>query len=208
VEGIQTADGTALELERAAEIEQTFARAMASGTPADVPPPPKRDQNADDVQADKPKRGRPRNDARTTTSAKPAGKPAKPGKTPPPVKDDYTEDATGLVQATWTVAASLPPTQAFAYVLAANADGLAAGLAEGAKHSTTIRTVVAGTGGNTWMLQLGATGLNMAMQTMAILRDPDMRKQAAEATRVQLREAMQAHGIAMPAEPAPDAQAS
>jgi hypothetical protein len=112
-----------------------------------------------------------------------------------PVKADYTSQAQALVGSVWTVAASVPPTQAFAFVLNNNADALASALAAGAKSNEAIRNFVDGGGDAGWKLQLAAVTVSMGMQTMSLMKDQDLRAQAAEHTRAQLSEAMKAHGI-------------
>lgn len=156
----------------------------------DLPGPP-------DVSAEaKPKRGRPRKTVAASDKPQTAPKPV----VKEVIKDDYTEDAQQLVSGLWTVAASIPPTQAYAYVLNQNADGLVAGLAAGAKHNPTIRKMLSGGGDSAWMLQLGAVTMSMAMQTMQLMKDPELRAQCADATKQQLRETLLAQGITLPDE--------
>jgi hypothetical protein len=149
---------------------------MAAPPADDLAAPPKRDPAA---AADPEKPGK-------TTRTKAAPKPRV--KKSAPIKADYTSDAQTLVATTWTVTAALPPTQAFAYVLNTNADQLTAALAEGAKHSETLRNFVAGTGENSWKVQLAVVGLNMGLQTLQLMKDPDLRQRAAEQTRAQMQE--------------------
>ena len=172
-ESIQTPDGTPVDLDAA---EREFARAMAAPPADDLAAPPKRDPAA---AADPEKSGK---STRTKAAPKPRVKKATP------VKSDYTEDAQTVVSSVWTVTAAIPPTQAFAYVINANANNLTAALAEGAKHSETIRNALTGGGEHAWKAQLGIVAVSMAMQTMQLLKDPELRQQAAEHTRAQLQE--------------------
>lgn len=106
-----------------------------------------------------------------------------------PVKDDYTADVQGVVGAVWTVAASLSYTQPYALVLESNADQLVGALAEGAKHSATIRAFVA-SGKSSWMLTLAGVGLNMGMQCYQMSRDPELRERARAVTVEHLKAAI------------------
>jgi hypothetical protein len=175
-EGLQTTEGTPLEVQAA---EAAFAQTMAAAPPTgDLPAPPP--DHGKDVPKDRPKRGRPPRASREAAKGAPKSVSA-------PAKADYTPEAQALVGTVWTVAAALPPTQAYAYVINQNADALAAALAEGAKQSDSLRKWVAGGGNAGWQLQLAAVGINMGMGAMQMMRDPELRAQAAEATRVQLR---------------------
>ena len=59
-----------------------------------------------------------------------------------------------------------------------NSDMLASALAEGAKHNATVRKFIS-SGGNTWAIQLASVGVTMGMQTMQLMKDPELRKEAA-----------------------------
>lgn len=122
------------------------------------------------------------------------------------MKDDYTDDARQLVGTVWTVAASVSVTQPYAIVIHGNADGLASALAEGAKHSETIRAWVS-TGESSWILGLASVGVSMAMQGWQLARDPELRELAGAKTREQLKEALAVKGIVVD-EPASEAEAS
>lgn len=203
-EGLVLPDGSAPGAPVDAEAGQAdFSRMMvaqsdaANGTvPApDIPSPPDRAPRED---ADRPKarRGRPPKDRR-------AAKPAAPKPTVS-VKDDYTTDVQALVGSVWTVAASIPATQPYALVLSNNADALTSALAAGAKSNEFIRRFVSGGGQVGWQLQLAAVGLNMGMTAYQIMGDKDLREQAREATKAQLKAAMKAQGIEVPGEPSND----
>jgi len=172
-------------------VNAQFDRAMNDDGP-DTQAPPKRQPRGDSPPdgAAKPRRGRPPKEEKARATGKPAA----------PVKDDYTADAQQAVGKVWAVMACLPPTQAYALVVEGNSDALAAALAEGAKHNETVRRFVA-QGGNSWMLQLAGVGLTMGMQTYQLMRDPQLRREAAATTREHLKAAMAAQGIKVP-EPA------
>jgi hypothetical protein len=181
---LETADGKPVDV-TPVDPEKVTAdfRAAMDGKGPDEQAPPKRQPKPADEDAPKPRRGRqPKGDqARVTDKAE-------------PVKSDYTEDAQNFVGAVWTVTASLPPTQPYALVVESNADALVSALAEGAKHNTTIRAFV-NSGQSSWILGLASVGLSMSMQTYTLMKDPELRKQAAETTRQHLKEAMGAKGL-------------
>lgn len=187
-EGLQLPDGQDVPSTPASEGEATFAAAMAAVT-EDIPAPPPAP-----AEPKKP-RGRPRKDQRASGD-KPAPK-AQP-KAAKPVKADYTEEANSLVTSVWTMAASIPPTQPYAFALSQSADALIPALAEGARHNAFIRNIVDGGSGNMWQLQLAAAGMQLGMTALAIARDPQMKEQARQATQAQIAAAMQAHGIDVP----------
>jgi hypothetical protein len=168
-------------------VNRAFSQSINEDAGPDESAPPRR---AEKPAEDKPRAARPR-----TTKAEKARTTAKPAD---PVKDDYHEDARALITTTWTAAASLGPTQPYAFALSQSADPLTDALADGAKHNDFIRRMVSGGGGNAWQLKLAAAGMQFGMTTLAIMRDPEMKKQAAEATRAQLAAAMQAQGIKVP----------
>jgi hypothetical protein len=174
---------------------QDRMRSEATGeTPADSPPaPPKR---AEAAPAAPPKRGRPRKDPaakpRTTVTAKAA--PAAPA-----ADVDYTKGAQSLVSNVWLGLAMLPPTQAYAAVLSSGSDGMAAALAEGAKHNDTIRSWVDGGTDSMWKLQLAGAVVTMGVQCFHVARDPELRAKAQAATRKQLTDTLAAQGITLPA---------
>jgi hypothetical protein len=179
-EGLQTPDGAAVDVSPVDQAQKDFAAAMNAPATGEVAAPP---DHGKDMPAERPARrgrpARPKSDTKAPKTVKAV-----------PVKADYTSDAQALVGTVWTVTAAIPPTQAYAYVINQNADGLAAALAEGAKQSESLRKWVAGGGNAGWQLQLAAVGINMGMGAMQMMRDPELRKQAAEATRVQLRAMM------------------
>lgn len=178
-----------------------------SGRPVDVTPVDVADINAkfrsamDDPGPDEkapPKRA-PKPAAedapRTTRTRQPKAEKARTAdKSAVPVKDDYTDDAQKFVGTVWTVAASLPPTQPYALVVEANSDALSSALAEGAKHNSTIRAFVQ-SGESSWILGLASVGLSMGMQTYQLMRNPELRAQAAATTREHLKAAMGAKGL-------------
>lgn len=177
-----------------AAINAKFGAAMNDTGPDEQAPPPRQPRAAaPPAEAPAKRRGRPPKEERARTIAQaPAAV----------IKDDYTEDAANLVGSVWTVAATIPYTQPYALVIDGNSDALTASLAEGAKHNATIRGWVAA-GQSSWMLGLASVGLTMGMQAYSIARDPEMRAQAAEATRDSLRKRLAEKGIVIP-EAAPD----
>lgn len=186
---LETESGRKVDIDADA-ITAEFQQAMNDDTPPTQAPPRRPPKPPADPDAPKPRRGRlPKAEqSRTTTAAA------------SPVKDDYTADAEQTVGGLWAVAAMLPPTQPYALVIDANSDALVGALAAGAKHNSTIRKFVS-SGGNSWMLQLAGVGMSMGMQALQLARDPQMRAQAAQATRDKLKAALAAQGIQVP-EPA------
>jgi hypothetical protein len=184
-EGLQDVSGKPLDLTPAEQTERDFASAMSAPVvePTSITPPP---DHGKTMPAERPKRGRP---PKAKDGAKPQAKVAEV------IKDSYTDDAAKLVGSIWAVAASVPPTQAYALVLHNAADGLAAALAEGAKVNPTIRRAVAGGGNVGWQLQLAGVAVTMGMQAMQLMKDPALRAQCAEQTRAQLKEAMTVAGL-------------
>lgn len=181
---LETSDGKPVDVASAAEdINVKFRAAMDDPGVQEQAPPKRQPAPAADAP-DAPRTRRPRqtkeDKARTTA--------------PVPVKDDYTQDAQSFVGAVWTVTASLPPTQPYALVVEANSDALVSALAEGAKHNSTIRAFV-NSGQSSWILGLASVGLSMSMQTLQLLKDPELREQAAATTREHLKAAMGAKGL-------------
>lgn len=169
-------------------INANFTAAMNADPGADRKAPPKRDQAAaatGSAPADaKPRRGRPKGEAKARTEAKVAEA----------IKDDYTPDAASAVGDLWLMAAVIPFTQPYALVIEANSDPLVAALAEGAKHNATIRRLV-GSGGNTWAVSLAGVALTMGVQALQIARDPAVRAEATAATRESLKAVLKAKGF-------------
>lgn len=165
-------------------VNRQFAIAVNDDVPADAAPPRREEKPAEE---------KPRATRARTSKADKARTTAQPG----PVKADYTDDAQKTVGGLWMVAASIPMTQPYALVVDANSDALVSALAEGAKHNATVRKFIS-QGGNSWMLQLASVGVGMGMQALQLMGDPEMRKQAAAATREKLGAAMRAQGITVP----------
>jgi hypothetical protein len=195
-EGLVLPNGKLSDVKQSVEgaADASFAAAMAQPV-QDVQEPPDRQE-----------RSEPPRRQRKPREQKAPSPPSSRGKSAGPVKDDYTADAAKLVQATWMVMASVGPTQPYALPVAGNADAWTAGLADGAKHNSTIRRIVDGTGESSWMLTLAAAGLSTSMQMYQIMKDPELRREAGETTKKQLREIMKAQGIDMPGEPREDVQ--
>lgn len=179
---LETADGKPVVVDPA-EVNARFQAAMDGDSGPAEQAPPKRTPRAP-AEDSKP---------RTRTAAK-AEKSRTADKSAAPVKDDYTGDAQNFVGGIWTVMASVSVTQPYALVVENSSDALVSSLAEGAKHNATIRSWVSA-GESSWMLGLAAVTVGMGMQAYQLMKDPELRKQAAEVTREHLREAMGAKGI-------------
>lgn len=172
-----------------AATEREFSRALASPDPSGTPGPPRVEEGAEG-DAPKRRRGRPRKDpadrARVTSA-------------PPPAADvDYTEAAAGLVTLGWATVAAIPYTTAFAAVIDANAEQLTGALANGARHNPKIAAALAKAaagGGGVYAIQLAAVGVNMTMQCLEIVRDPETRRAATEATQRKFKLFLAAQGI-------------
>jgi hypothetical protein len=184
---LETTDGKPVAFTPAAadEVNRQFTAAMNNDTPDDQSPPRREPRPAEG--APKARRTRQPRAEKARTEDK-AAAPA------PVVKDDYTGDAQQFVGTVWTVAASVSVTQPYALILETNSDQLVAALAEGAKHSATIRAFVS-SGESSWVISLVSVGVAMGMQSYQLLRDPELRAQAAELTRQHLKDAMGAKGI-------------
>lgn len=186
---LETVDGKPVDVTTpgADEINARFDSSMNDDGPDEQAPPKRQPKPAAETETPKPRRGRPPKEEKSRTTDKAAE----------PVKDDYTADAQSSVATLWTVAASIPVTQAYALVIEGNSDTLVSALAEGAKHNATIRKFVS-SGGNTWALQLASVTATMGIQAYQLMRDPELRKEAAATTREHLKAAMRAKGIQVP----------
>jgi hypothetical protein len=174
-------------------VEREFSRALAAEDPGATQGPPRRDGETPG-EAPKRRRGRP---PKTTEER------ARVTKGPAPVAGpvDYTEAAAGLVTLGWATIAAIPYTTPFAAVLDANAEQLTGALANGARHNPKIAGALeraASGGGGVYAIQLAAVGVNMGMQCLEILRDPDTRRAATEATRAKFGAFLAAQGIKVP----------
>jgi hypothetical protein len=119
---------------------------------------------------------------------------------------DYTEALDGALTGVWVATAGLPFTTPYAAVIAANKAGLVGALNAGANANPKVRAQVekyTGGGGGLWQMQLAVVGAQMAMQTMQLMKDKDLRDQAAESTRTQLHTWLTANGLVAEQE-APD----
>jgi hypothetical protein len=173
------------------EVNRKFTAAMHDSG-ADDQAPPRREQRPAAEDAPKPRRGRPPREDKPRATDKPST----------PVKDDYTGDAQNFVGGLWTVMASVSVTQPYALIVENSSDGLVSSLAEGAKHNATIRAFVS-SGESSWMLGLASVSIGMGMQAYQLMKDPQLRADAAEVTRKHLREAMGAKDI-VPGEVVPE----
>jgi hypothetical protein len=189
-EGLQTPGGAPVDLDGAA---QDFARAMAAPV-TDVPAPPKMtDEQKADIEAKKaePKRrGRPPKAERARIEAK-----ATPEVLTP---KDYSEALDGALTGVWVATAGLPFTTPYAAVIAANKAGLVGALNAGANQNAKVRMYVekyTGGGGGLWQMQLAVVGAQMGMQTLQLMKDKELRDQAAASTRAQLQQWLTANGL-------------
>jgi hypothetical protein len=173
------------------QINRDFNAAMNDDGPQESAPPRRRPDPAGDAESPKRRRGRPPKSEQARTAPAAAA----------PVKDDYTADAQSSVGTVWAVTAGISFTQPYALVIEANSDQLVAALAEGAKHNATIRRFVSSGGSSGWVLSLASVSLTMGVQAMELMRDPELRAEAAATTREHLKDAIAAKGIHVP-EPA------
>jgi hypothetical protein len=196
-EGLQTPDGQPVNLEAS---EQDFARAMSAPV-ADVPAPPRMTPEAkaevEKAKAEPRRRGRPPKADRARVETPPA-----PSEPLPP--KDYTEALDGALTGVWVATAGLPFTTPYAAVIAANKAALVGALNAGANQNPKVRAAVekyTGGGGGLWQMQLAVIGAQMGMQTMQLMRDPELRKQASESTRAQLHQWLKVNGLVTEQQP-------
>jgi hypothetical protein len=183
-EGLVTPDGKPLNVDPVAE----------SAKP-DVPAPPRmtpEDKAAvEKAKAEPKRRGRPPKNDRARVETPPA-----PSEPLPP--KDYTEALDGALTGVWVATAGLPFTTPYAAVTTANKAALVGALNAGANQNPKVRAAVekyTGGGGGLWQMQLAVIGAQMGMQTMQLMKDPELRKQASESTRTQLHEWLTANGL-------------
>lgn len=187
-----------------AEINQDFSRAMAAEDPGESQAPPKRERFTTDAkgetEAPRRRRGRPSKDEKPRTTST------------PPVNQksdkDYTEALAGLTTSAWAVAASIPYTCPYAAVIDANQTQLVTALNSAAQNNAKAREAIekfTSGGGGLWAVQLAAVGTNMTMQTLQIMKSPEIRAEAAAATQAKFRAFLRAQGVSVPDEPAPEA---
>jgi hypothetical protein len=93
--------------------------------------------------------------------------------------------------------AALPPTQPVAAVIKYNQPQLVVALNEAAQSNSTVRNQIEklSGSGSIALAGLGVVVASMAMQTLQIMRDPDLRQQMAERTRADLVEYANQIGI-------------
>jgi hypothetical protein len=182
-EGLQTPDGTKLDL---AAAEQTFNEAMAA--PADDVPAPKRATPEAKEAAKAPRR---RSKTATDTKARSASPASQKS------DKDFTEELNGLTSVGWLVTASLPPTQAVAAIIKVNQAQLVASLNTAAQSNAAVRGQIEkfSGSGNVALAGLAVVTANMAIQTIQVMRDPDLRGRLAEQTRSDLLEYAKQVGI-------------
>ena len=188
-EGLMTTDGKPVPLE-VVSAEREFNAAMAAPE-GDVPAPRKMTAEAKEAIRTQPKRS-PR--ARPDKTEKARVVPSASQK----VDKDFTEDVQGITQGLWLTAASIPPTQAYAAIIKLNQPALVASLNQGAQNNAAVRGYVekmsSGSGGM-WMVSLGVTVANMGMQTLQLMKDPQLRRDMAAQTRQELDAFLKANGF-------------
>jgi hypothetical protein len=187
-----TPEGAPVEVtpeEKREQINQDFSRAMASEEPSATPALPERPARPEPPK----KRGRPSKDEKArATSAPPVSQ---------KTDKDFSEECTGLTTLAWASLAMTPFTQPYAAVVDANQAQLVAALNGAAQNNAKAREAIeklAGGGGGIWAVQLAAVGANMTMQTMQLLKDPQLRQEAAAATQSKFRTFLKAQGVDVP----------
>lgn len=178
-----------------AEVNREFSRAMATDDPSGPQAPPRRTSSPSDSDSQKRRRGRPAKDehSRTESEPKPSQKSDK----------DYTEQVAGLTTMGWAALAATPYTSAYATVIEANEQSLVAAGNAACQNNQQIRETVerwSAGGGGVWVLQLAAVGTNMAVQTLQILKDPELRAASRKHTEGKFREFLKAQGVVLPGE--------
>jgi hypothetical protein len=183
-EGLSTADGKPVNVQ------------VPTPEPApDVPAPPRMtdaDKAAIEAKKAEPRRrGRPpKSDRARVETPKPAAEPLTPR--------DYSEALDSAVTGVWLAAAGIPYTTAYAAVLHANKAAVVGALNAGANQNAKVRAQVekyTSGGGGLWQMQLAVVGAQMAMQTMALMKDKELREQTAAGTREQLHTWLKANGL-------------
>lgn len=172
------------------QVNQEFSRAMAAEEPSATQPPPVRVKPEPAAEPKRP-RGRPRKEDKPRAEDK---APAASQKT----DEDFTEACTGLTTLAWFGLAATPLTSPYAAVVDANQEQLVAALNGAAQNNAKAREAIqrmTNGGGGVWAVQLAVVGANMSMQTLQLLKDPELRKEASEATQAKFRAFLRAQGI-------------
>src|SRR5579862_3668406 len=153
----------------------------ADGTPRRSPAGPGRGKTKDD---------KPRAD---TEQDKPAdGKPAPSA--PVPVAD-YTADLEETGLAVWMVLSCVPFLQAHAAVWNAQVPPMARAWSHAAQRNAAVRKYVerlTGEGGWTWVIPVTVATMPLALNSLAILRDPKLRAELAASNQVNFAEYLKA----------------
>lgn len=192
---LATPDGAVVDAAETADRDQInaeFSRAMAPGDPEEpVKAPPDRPEQQG-AEPPRRKRGRPpKSEAARTAAAPPAQA----------VDKDYTDALVALTTMGWSAVAAIPYTTPYAAVIDANQENLVRALNHGAQNNAAIRAKIealtAG-GGGIWVIELAGVTVNMTMQAMQILRDPQVRAEARAATETKFREFLKAQGVQVP----------
>jgi hypothetical protein len=213
-EGLATPSGAALSATPvdAANGEADFARMMASAADGVSGPdvsepaaPPKRAIDTTDPGfTPKPGRGRPPKSVRARTRDAKPGEGAK-GKDQPLTPKDFTADLTAVGDGLWLGLSSIPVTAPYGALVHMYQPQLVAAINQGAQVNPGVRNFVeklsSGTG-NAWILQLAVIGVNVGMQGLQIMRDPELRRQVTEANSQQVQAYLAEIGAGPVAEPA------
>jgi hypothetical protein len=153
----------------------------------EIAAPPKRELPSE-VPADKSdpgytprsRRGRPPKDQRARTTnvdPKDVKKAREAAKLEP---KDFTGDLAAITDAVWLAGSQIAPVSPYAAILKANQAGLVSALNQAANQNGTVRNYVeklSGGGNGSWMMSLSMVGVSMAMQSMQMARDPELRQQ-------------------------------
>jgi hypothetical protein len=173
-----------------ADFDRMMAKAASGESELpEIAAPPKRPVDTTDpgyTPNPKPKRGRPTKAERARTTDAPP--PVSKDKPLPP--KDFRGDLNAVGDGLWLGLSSIPVTSPYAALVHANQPGIVAAVNQGAQVNTGMRNYVeklTSGGGNAWMLQLGLIGVNIAMQGLQLARDPELRRQLAEANTAQVQ---------------------
>lgn len=183
------------------EVNREFSRAMASEDPSATQPPPQRPVKEPGEQKKRP--GRPRKEDKARADDK---SPAVSQK----VDDDFTEACTGITTLGWFALAATPFTSPYAAVVDANQEQLVAALNGAAQNNARARDAIqrmTNGGGGLWAVQLSVVTANMSMQALQLLRDPELRREAAEHTQAKFKKFLHAQGVELPGEEPADGPA-
>lgn len=198
-EGLQTADGTALDVPPADDqVNRDFAAAMNAPEPGEpqVAAPPKRDPAADPeaphgrTKDGKPKKGPGGRPPKPTRAEAPRVQPAAAAAAAP--TGDYTEGLAELGEGLWfLMAAGPPPMRAQAALFKVHRPNLVRGFNMAAQHQPMIRAGVEFLTAQSWITILGAALVPFIMGSIGLWSGkipPELVEQLAAATARDLEE--------------------